>query len=134
MKLPHGFWLVSLSSILACAITAEVADPNPDLAAPPLRPPTDFRSLDGDGDGRISLAEFTAPAVVRRAERQTQAPRPRNSPDVSASQDGILSSTGSIEGRYSPEVFKNLDVDHDGFLSPVELNVLFDSGHKISQP
>jgi hypothetical protein len=133
MKPSRPFCLCLLASLAAC-LSAEVADPNPDLAAPPARLPTDFKSLDGDGDGRISLDEFTAPAAIRRAERQTQAPAPRSTPDVGVSQDGVLSSSDSIEGRYSPAVFKNLDVDHDGFLSPAELTVLFDSGHKISQP
>jgi hypothetical protein len=127
-------FLLLLVPLMVASLTAKVADPNPDLATPSARPPADFRSLDGDGDGRISLDEFTAPAVIRRAERQTEASAPRNAPDVGVSQEGVLSSSDTIEGRYSPAVFKNLDVDHDGFLSPAELSVLFNSGHKLGQP
>ena len=100
----------------------------------PAKPPTDFKSLDTNGDDRISLAEFTAPAEKLRAARQGKAKdRPKDAA-ADATHDGILSPADSVEGRYSPEVFKLLDINHDNFISPAELVALFTNAHNISQP
>jgi hypothetical protein len=95
------------------------------------QPPTDFSALDADGDGRISLAEFTAPATQLRAAMKE---KPKADTPADVSHDGILSAANSIEGRYSPEVFGQLDINHDKFLSPEELAALFQNAHNISQP
>lgn len=107
--------------------------PEPMSSAEPRR--TDFKSLDGDGDGRLSLDEFTAPAAVHRAGKQVQASAAGtpSGPDP-LPPERALSLGDSIEGRYSPEVFKNLDIDHDSFVSPQEWEALVTSAHNISQP
>ena len=125
-------------------LTAHAVDDTTDTSVAPAKPPADFKSLDTDGDGRISLAEFTAPARQQR-EEVAKAMGPTGStsndpgsassdPGVVHESDGILSSTDTIEGRYSPEVFRQLDVNHDAYVSPAELEVLFTSAHNISQP
>jgi hypothetical protein len=118
-------------------LAAHAAEKTPEPVPAPATPPADFKSLDTDGDGRLSLDEFTAPAVVHRAAKQGQASAagtPSGADPLPAAQDGILSATDSIEGRYSPEVFGNLDVDHDKFVSPEELEALLTSAHNIKQP
>lgn len=46
---------------------------------------------------------------------------------------GILTSTNTRAGRYTAEVFENLDINHDKFLSQAELDALIPA-HQISQP
>jgi hypothetical protein len=125
MKLTRLLFVLGLTWLAAWA-----ADPEAPAASD--KPPTDFRSLDTDSDGRISIDEFTAPAVKHRAAIP---PKPgEEGKAVDASKDGILSPADSIEGRYSPEVFMLLDVNHDKYVSPEELAALFTSAHNISQP
>lgn len=100
-------------------------------AQPEAKPPTNFKSLDADGDGRISLKEFTAPAAKQRAK---EGAKPAPSADKPAAGDDIVSPANTTEGRYTPEVFRVLDVDHDQYLSRAELEALFSSAHNISQP
>lgn len=100
-------------------------------AEPEAKPPTVFKSLDTDRDGRISLKEFTAPAAKQQAKEGTKATAPAAKP---AGGDGIVSPASTIEGRYTSEVFRILDVDHDQFLSPAEYEALHSSAHNISQP
>ena len=114
------------------AVAAHAVEPDAPSAAP--KAPTDFVSLDTDGDGRISLAEFTAPAAKLRDAMQPPPAKKAVTAEGDASHDGILSAADSIEGRYSPVVFKQLDIDHDDYLSPTELEALFASAHNISQP
>ena len=97
------------------------------------KPTTDFKSLDTDRDGRISLQEFTTPAAKERAKEGAKGTAPTDK-DQPAGGDGIVSPTSTVQGRYTPEVFRILDVDHDQFLSPTELEALVSSAHKISQP
>lgn len=92
--------------------------------------PTNFKSLDIDRDGRVSLKEFTAPGTKRQPKEATKATPPADKP----AGDGIVSPANTVGGRYTPEVFRVLDIDHDQFLSPAELEALFTSAHNISQP
>ena len=126
MKFPHIAGFVLLSGALIHLSATEDVDSAP-------KQPTDFKSFDTDGDGRISLAEFTAPAERHRAANRAKGKeKPKSENDVS--HDGVLSPADTIEGRYSPEVFKQLDINHDNFITPPELEALFGSAHNISQP
>lgn len=92
----------------------------------------EFKRLDVDHDGRISLNEFVAPAT---AEKKAESAKAKATDAKSESGDaGVLTSTSTVQGRYSPEVFKQLDINHDAFLSAAELDALTGSAHPISQP
>jgi EF hand len=130
MKISRSLGLLFLSGGFAWLAAKESPDPAP----APAKPPTDFKSLDTDGDGRISLAEFTAPAEKLREARRAKGKAQSKEGAGDATRDGILSPADSVEGRYSPEVFKQLDINHDNFVSPAELEALFTNAHNISQP
>jgi len=130
MKAPRFLVCAGLASLALAALGAESSEEIPASA----KPPTDFKSLDTDGDGRISLDEFTAPAEkYREATRQEVSGVPKEPPSVGGP-GGSISAGSSIEDRFSPEVFRQLDVNHDDYLSPAELEALFNSAHAISQP
>lgn len=128
-----NFLLLTLA-VLPLAMHA-IDDTTPEPATTSAQPAADFKSLDADGDGRLSVDEFTAPAAVHRAAKQGRvaAAGTASGPDP-LPQAGVPAVGDSIEGRYSPEVFKNLDIDHDRFVSPQEFAVLGSSAHNISQP
>jgi len=112
-----------------------VDDTTPPPASASAQPVADFKSLDADGDGRLSVDEFTAPGAVHRVAKQARvaAAGTPSGPDPLPQEEAVTLGD-SIEGRYSPEVFANLDIDHDRFVSPKEFEALATSAHNISQP
>lgn len=58
---------------------------------------------------------------------------PSENPEPALPGAGILTSTDTRAGKYTAEVFENLDINHDKFLSQAELDALIPA-HQISQP
>jgi len=59
--------------------------------------------------------------------------KPAAKPEPASPGAGILTSTDTRAGKYTAEVFENLDINHDKFLSQAELDALIPA-HQISQP
>jgi hypothetical protein len=129
---------VGIAQETAPAPEENVPGPKAPTSAPIVRStagdPLGFENLDADGDGRLVLSEFTAPAAKqRKAESVDKNPRATAGGD-SAVAGGVNIPAETLESRYSPEVFKILDVNHDDALSPAELEALRTNAHNISQP
>jgi hypothetical protein len=72
-----------------------------------------YATVDSDLDGRISLNEFTSAAVLNGGASVT----------TRSAASGIPRSdetTGDAKGRNTPEVFRQFDVNKDGYLSSAE--------------
>ncbi|HEX2862498.1 MAG TPA: hypothetical protein VHN79_12705 [Lacunisphaera sp.] len=133
-----GIALWGITSVLVAAQRSNHA-PEPDSPTKteaPVSPGSGhFKRMDLDADGRISLAEFTAGRDTAPAATGTQpgGVASAGSPTTAAPPNDILSSAAAAEGR-SPEVFRNLDVNHDNHLSRAELDALYGNAHNLSQP
>ncbi len=84
-----------------------------------------FEQLDSDRDGRISQMEYTQSSSISQPGSTD-----RSSVSGSAGVGGVGRSSGSQAGQNSAETFRQLDTNHDGYLSRDELK----AGHKNQNP
>jgi hypothetical protein len=83
---------------------------------------SNFAQIDSDTDGRISLTEFT----------QLSSTGSTTSGSTVATAGRSDSTTGVTSGSlYTPEQFRLLDSDHDGYLTRAELNA---SSNNMNNP
>lgn len=96
----------------------------PSVAAP------QFNTMDTDRDGRISATEFTAPSAgwLQRGTSDdssvsgapgTRGPLDRPTPGTMPRSSGGAPNSTAAENHA--KLFQQLDTDHDGYLSPTEL-------------
>lgn len=82
-----------------------------------------FEQIDADGDGRISLSEYTRSSLVnsgRASQSNTSTGTPGRSSETTRSSSGTAGGTQTTPS--SADVFRQLDRDHDGYLSRRELD------------
>jgi hypothetical protein len=86
---------------------------------------SNFAQIDSDTDGRISLTEFT----------QLSSTGSTTSGSSVATAGRSDSTTGVTSGSlYTPEQFRLLDSDHDGYLTRAELNASSNNMNNPSTP
>jgi len=106
-----------------------VNDPASTRTKPTVATPQ-FNTMDTDRDGRISATEFTAPSAgwLQRGTSNTGAvngapgtrgPLDRPSPGTMPRSSG--GSPNSTAAENHTKLFQELDTNHDGYLSPTEL-------------
>jgi len=106
-----------------------VNDPASTRTQPTVAAPQ-FNTMDTDRDGRISATEFTAPSAgwLQRGSSDngavngapgTRGPLDRPSPGTMPRSSGGAPNSTAAENHA--KLFQQLDTDHDGYLSPTEL-------------
>jgi hypothetical protein len=122
---------------------APVSTPAADAASARNRPSAvngpgahGFSTLDADRDGRISLTEFGSPSaswlragapgaglnndsVTGRVSTNTPGPRDATGKPVAPVNSGPVAGPNSAAGNA--QLFQQLDMNHDGYLSPAEV-------------
>jgi Ca2+-binding EF-hand superfamily protein len=90
-----------------------------------------FEEVDADGDGRVSLTEYSRASLLNSG---------RSSPDINSSDRPVSRSSETTSpktgaGQSEPnsaDVFRQLDVNHDGYLSRSELEAA--SSNSVGRP
>jgi Ca2+-binding EF-hand superfamily protein len=115
-------------ALFAALALAALAAPAPAQTVPPA---TDFKALDTDRDGRVSLDEVMACAL-----KQSSLTRPFRVDEVDRDRDGRLTREeflrAGIEGleRYGVIDVRELDANGDGYVSREELDEFFRNRHR----
>jgi hypothetical protein len=82
-----------------------------------------FTAVDTDSDGRISLNEFIAsPVLGSNASSDATA---RSSISGTPRSDETTKVDADVRGRNTPELFRQLDKNEDGFLSATEIAAFY---------
>jgi Ca2+-binding EF-hand superfamily protein len=117
----RSLYVILLLALLAAPALAQTA---------PSAKVEGFRTVDADGDGRLSLEE-----ILAAARKQSSLVRPFRVDEVDRDHDGKLTPEEFLKAgvagleRYGVIDVRELDTDGDGYVSRAELDAFFRKRH-----